>query len=232
MGQKGSMVDYQFTLTGKSPLIMHRDDVMAADEVKEWQKDPKNKSVSIPGDDRSPAWTWQTYLYFNPEAGLLALPQENLLTCLRTAGAKVQAAKGRGSFKGMTQTGLSLGADFLDFAAGGRPVELEPILALRDRPFAAQFQAVKPLGFELLVKRAKVGSAKHVRVRPIFREWSVTGTVSVSEPAITPAVLDQLFELAGRFSGLGDWRPSSEKSPGPYGMFASAVKPLKGRKVA
>jgi hypothetical protein len=48
--------------------------------------------------------------------------------------------------------------------------------------------------------------------------------------AITRDVLGQLFEIAGDFAGLGDWRPSAPSKPGPYGMFSSEVKPLAARR--
>lgn len=52
-----------FELTGTTPLLMHADDVDAADALIEWRQKPDNKNISKPGDDRSPPWAWQTYLY-------------------------------------------------------------------------------------------------------------------------------------------------------------------------
>jgi hypothetical protein len=54
---------------------------------------------------------------------------------------------------------------------------------------------------------ARVGTARVMRTRPMFRSWSVTITVSYD-----PAVLDesQVFDIlnaAGQQVGLGDWRP-------------------------
>jgi hypothetical protein len=164
MGKGFEMLDYEFVLKCLSPILIHGDDVMASDELTAWRKDPKNKSVSVPGDDRSPAWTW--------------------------------------------------------------------ILAFRDAKFSDHIKECRNLGFDLLVKRASVGSSKHVRVRPRFDEWQVRGSITVSEPAITQDVLEQLFELAGRYAGLCDWRPSSPKKPGPYGMFTAEVKPVKAARRA
>ena len=48
----------------------------------------------------------------------------------------------------------------------------------------------------------------------------------VSEPAITAEVLGQMFYMAGRMAGLMDWRPSSPKSPGSYGMYTAKLKKL------
>ena len=76
-----------FELTGEMPLLMHSDDVEAADELKEWRKDPANKDLSVAGDDRSPAWTWQTYLYSDGEH--VTIPGANLMVNLRTAATQI-----------------------------------------------------------------------------------------------------------------------------------------------
>lgn len=48
---------YEVTLKGESPLLMHKDNIEFGERIKKWQKDPKNKDLSVAGDDRSPAWT-------------------------------------------------------------------------------------------------------------------------------------------------------------------------------
>ena len=78
------------------------------------------------------------------------------------------------------------------------------------------------MGFRLFVKRAKIGTSKHVRVRPRFDSWQIQGTINVLSPDISWEVLNTLFELAGRV-GICDWRPGC-KTPGPYGMFAAKLK--------
>jgi hypothetical protein len=222
-------MDYEFTLTGTTPLLMHADDVEAADRLKSWRTDPKNKSVSVPGDDRSPPWTWQTYLY--TDGTYLTMPQECLMAALRSAGSKI-AAKGKSTFKALSQSGLLIGADHCELTNNGKRVRLADVAKLWDEPYNEQLAVVRRMGFDLMSKRARVGKAKHVRVRAKFDAWQVRGTVMVSEPAITVDVLKQLFELAGRFSGLGDWRPSAPEKPGPFGMFSAAVKPLTTRRAA
>jgi hypothetical protein len=214
-------MDYDFILNGATPFLMHADDVMAGDTLMEWRKSPKNKSISVPGDDRSPTWTWQTYLYSDGEN--ISLPQECLMAALRFAGAKVQS-KGKSTFKSMSQSGLMVTSDHCRFTNNGKQIRVADLLAFRDEPFAEHVARVRKLGFDLSIKRAKIGTSKHVRVRPLFNDWAVSGTISVSEPAITTDVLAQLFEIAGRLSGLGDWRPSSPSKPGVYGMFDATLK--------
>lgn len=223
-------MDYEVTTQAVTPILIHGDHVVASDEVKAWQKDPKNKSVSVPGDDRSPPWTWQTYLYTDGKH--LVIPHTNIMTSLRTAGAKVPAAKGRGSFKGVTQSGLMITSDYAEFFNRGKKVPVDAVVALRNLSFRDQVEGARALGFELDVRRARVGDSKHVRVRAKFEDWSCRFRVMVTEPAITAAVLEQLFEIAGRQSGLGDYRPSAPKSPGSYGMFTARVTPVPARKSA
>jgi hypothetical protein len=212
-------MQYEFTLRGVMPLLMHSDNILAADELSAWRADPKNKSVSVPGDDRSPAWTWQSYLYHDGEH--LAMPAECIMACLKSAGAKISAK--RGSFKAMTQSGLLIATDNCEFTSGGKPIRMGDILKFKESVFPKHIEAVRKLGFDLLVKRAKIAQKKHVRVRPMFADWQVKGIITVTEPAITSDVLEQLFEIAGRLVGLGDWRPSAPTSPGPYGMFSSSL---------
>lgn len=230
-------MQYAFTLTGKTPILFHADDVEAADELKAWRKDPSNKESSVPGDDRSPAWSWQTYLYHDKEH--LAIPQENILACLAKAGALIPFPKGRGNFKAASQSGLVIPAEYCEFRSMGKQVPVAPIHEIKTLPFAEQvaaFRKMVPTGGDenpvanLKVKRATVGASKHVRVRAEFRAWTVHGVVDVFDPIITPEVLAQMFEIGGRRIGLLDWRPGSPKKPGPYGTFVGTVAPLKARK--
>lgn len=209
----------KFTLTGITPLLMHADDVEAASTLDDWRKAPENKNVSVRGDDRSPPWTWQTYLYRDAD-GLVTMPADNVMVCLRQAGAKM-ILKGQKTFKEITQSGLLIPDETLDFTIGGKPIEVAQFVDARDDSFADQKKAADRAGFDLLVKRAKVGNNKHVRVRPKFTGWKVSGAIQVLAPEITFDHLKSLFSLAGDV-GLCDWRPGC-KTPGRFGMFEATV---------
>jgi hypothetical protein len=215
------MKRFQFTLTGFMPLLMHADNIEGSDELQEWRKRPANKGVSTPGDDRTPPWTWQTYCYHNGEH--IVMPSENIMVALRQAGAQM-TLKGKKTFKEITQSGLLISTESCEFRSNGGQVKWSDILAIRERTFAEQAAAVKVFGAELFVKRAKVGNSKHIRVRPKFKAWEVSGEIMVLKPEITSEVLKQLFELAGK-AGLCDWRPAG-KTPGPYGQADAVVKEI------
>jgi hypothetical protein len=209
----------RFTLTGITPLLMHADNVEAASTLDVWRKDSKNKNMSVKGDDRSPPWTWQTYVYIDDE-GLIAMPADNLMVAIRQAGAKM-ILKGQKTFKEITQSGLLIARDNLEFINADRQIEMADFVANRDADFVTHKKMAAVAGFGLDVRRAKVGPAKHVRVRPIFRSWKVSGEIQILADEITLDRLSELFEIAGSV-GLGDWRPGC-KTPGSYGQFEAKV---------
>lgn len=216
----------EYVLTGKSPLLMHNDDVEQTDKVDAWRKHPDNqvKKGSGPGkgDDRRPPWTWKTYLYAGTKH--VVMPTDVIMAALRDAGAKMPL--GRGSHKALTQTALVPKEVDAEFLVGGKPVTVAAVEAITGE-FNAQYEAVKGLGFRLHVKRAGVGQAKHVRVRPCFDKWSVRGRLDVLAEAFGLRELTTLFNLAGEVQGLCDWRPGTKGKPGPYGRFEATVKIVK-----
>lgn len=216
---------YDFTLTGVTPLLLHADDVELADELGEWRKDPKNKNISKAGDDRSPPWTWKTYAYTDGEN--ITVPSDNLMVSLREAGATMKI-KGNTTYKSVTQSGLLISDLHIPVLVNGKTVSAAKVEAI-EGDFKHHAEAVKPLGFVLFVKRAKVGSSKHIRVRPRFEVWQLRGRIEVMVQEITGDVLKQLFDIAGKYKGLCDWRPSSKQSPGPFGRFEAEVVKVNGK---
>ena len=211
--------EFGFKLTGVMPLLMHADNIDAADALMAWRKDPANKNLSVPGDDRSPAWTWQANCY--SDGTNIAMPSENIMVALRQAGSQLILKKQK-TYKEISQSGLLITTEFCEFRAGGKLVPVDKLREMRDKPFAQQAEDVQQYGFRLFCKRAKIGTSKHVRVRPRFDSWSVSGRIQILANEITPEVLAQLFGLAGRV-GLCDWRPGC-KTPGPFGMFSAVVE--------
>jgi hypothetical protein len=217
---------YEFTLTGKTALLMHQDDVEWADTVKEWLLDPNNtkKKGENSGDDRRPAWVWLGYCYHDGQN--LAIPSANLTANFKKAGARVPLGRQK-TFKELAVSGIFFENEFLSFFNAGKPISATAVQKLRDvSDFRTHAETAEKLGFRLFVKRAAVGTSKHVRVRPRFEEWSIKGTLEVTAHEITTDVLDSIFTQAGRV-GLGDWRPGSPKSPGPFGMFSHTLKASK-----
>lgn len=217
---------YKITLTGlDSDLLMHKDNIQWSERVKKWQKDPANKQISVAGDDRSPGWVWMGYTYVND--GLVCIEADNLMSMFRDAGKKVPGEKKNSSLKAITQAGIIVNEIAWPLKIGGQYIDWSNIDNLRnENDFEKHEQAAVENGFELFVKRAKVGQAKHIRVRPRFKDWSVEGTVTITEQSLKKSVLVELLNVAGARVGLGDWRPGSPQSPGPFGKFKAEIQAI------
>lgn len=208
---------YNFRITGLTPLLMHADDVELSDSLEAWRKDPANKNVSKAGDDRSPPWTWQTYCYTDGQ--YVTIPSDNVMAALRYAGSQLIMKKTK-SFKSATQCGLLMSAmHYPILLDGDRKILKEEIEAI-EGVFSEHVHAVRNLGFALHVKRIPVGKSKHVRVRPRFDTWALEGQFEVTLQEITDDVLVSMWDIAGNYAGLCDWRPSSPRCPGPFGRFS------------
>jgi hypothetical protein len=217
------MEQYQVSINGLTPLLMHHDNISFSETVQAWCKDPANKGNSTAGDDRTPPWTWIGYLYHDTK--VVGMPSDNLMTMLREGGAKVMK-KGKETFKKQTQSGIMLDQQQFQLFIGDDPVSMEQIKPLAgNTDFTKHIKVAEDMGFELLVKRAVIGRAKHVRVRPMFRQWRLEGSLTVLDEelsGITGEILQTIFDQAGALCGLGDWRPSSGSS-GTFGRFEAIV---------
>jgi hypothetical protein len=219
----------QFELTGDMPLLMHWDNIEGGDTLKEWRQDPANKNNSVAGDDRSPAWTWHTYVYNDGE--FATVPQDNVMASLMHGGMQVPPwwKTKKQNVKELTQSGIIPASEHFRFEYGkGQQLSIAKLNQIRSLSFAKQAEAAQGFGFRLFCKRATVGMSKHVRVRPRFEQWKVTGELHVIADNLPIEKLELIFFYAGR-SGLCDWRPSSPKRPGPYGMFSAKLKEIKSK---
>lgn len=216
------MRTYHVTIEGKTPLIMHQDDVEWADRMDQWKLNPANKANSKPGDDRTPPYRWLGSLYH--DGAHVVLPSDNFMSSCMAGGTMLPTGKGQKTFKAQTQSGMMAPDLYWPLLINGKPIPVAEILNnFEQRTWEEWNQLAARLGFMLYVKRAKIGSAKHVRVRPRFDNWSISGSIVVLDEAITEPILQQIGALAGQYAGLGDWRPSSPKKPGPHGMFEFRV---------
>lgn len=203
-------MEYRVRIDGLSPLLMHFYNLDAMDDAS-----AKGKTGGKAGDDRYPPDKWKTYAYFDEEH--VALPSENLNAALISAGSKIsigrmQTMKQLASLVLFKETHLKL-----------EPlIELDAVRGISGK-FTEHIKAAEQLGFKLLVKRVAVGTKSHVRVRPMFSKWSTSATIETLDDDLTEERLKSLFDIAGQRVGVGDWRPSSPKRPGPFGRFSAEI---------
>lgn len=58
-----------------------------------------------------------------------------------------------------------------------------------------------------LVAGVRVGQARVMRTRPVFRDWSAEIFVDYLPGQLNPAEVAEMVRTAGEIVGLGDWRP-------------------------
>lgn len=211
------MKEIEFILTGITSLFMHADDVRAADLLEQARKKPGRRGKA--GDDRSPPWSWKTYLY-RDEANI-CWPSQALMAMLRKGGANFKT-EGKKTLKSESQASIVFQQEYLNlFTHQGHQISIDAIDAIDNTaPFAAHEAAAEELGFVLDVRRATIGTSKNVRVRPKFLPgWRIEARAEVDLERIPKDRFRELLIFCGLYVGLGDWRPSSPKSPGPHGRF-------------
>ncbi|UPW39827.1 hypothetical protein ESCO56_00118 [Escherichia phage vB_EcoM_ESCO56] len=59
----------------------------------------------------------------------------------------------------------------------------------------------------IYAKSVKIGTARVMSYRPIFRDWSVEFGLMFDEEQITREEILMVLENAGNLCGVGDWRP-------------------------
>jgi len=203
---------------------MHNDNLAFSEKyIKTWQQLPESKKLSVAGDDRSPAWSWIGYLYHDGRH--IGVNSDNIMTMLREGGAKV-TNKGKETFKKQTQSGIILDQQQFDLYVSGERIKCSDLTELvGNNDFASHLETAEMLGFELNVKRAKIGKAKHIRVRPMFRDWTLEGSLTVLDTelfGLTQRILETILNQAGALCGICDWRPSSPSS-GTFGKFQPKI---------
>lgn len=215
---------YGVELTGVMPILLHGDNLDWRAALTAWRSHPDNKGKSVPGDDRSPAWSWVGGVYHDGQ--VLGVSSDNLMTAIREGGARVSVPGKRSlTYKRQSQSGLVINELLWPIVGPKGKVSWFDVNALCETEDFSVHQAFAvDHGFELFCKSARIGQSKHIRVRAKFIRWSVSGTITAFDDTITTDVLTSILTAAGRYAGLCDWRPSSPKAPGPYGTFTPVIK--------
>src|SRR5262245_36380158 len=221
-----------FTLVGDNALLLDQDNIEFAETITLWQKDPANKPLSSAGDDRSPAWTWLGKLPYEDmtPARLVGIPHAMLGPCIRDAAAMIPhpTAGGKKTLKDVSQSGILFDTTLYPLEVhrpGSQDWDTIAYTDLYDKlraeeDFATHKAVAATYGVKLDVRRASPQwNRKHIRVRPMFSPWRIRCQVTITDDLLSDEIVHQIFTLAGRYKGLGNWRPSLSHA-GAYGTFS------------
>lgn len=187
-------MDFTISVTGNAPLIMHN--ARLADPLDEWTRllaratGKRNKTEE---DHREVArLEWAGGLYHD-ETGGPYIPSANM-----------EATLFRGASKHKLMSALK--------SALIIPDEIN-VLAYRGPRTVNELWDSDNYSFRQSVK---VGTARVIRTRPIFRDWTCEFTGTLDTDVVDRDAFVMVAETAGKLIGLGDWRPR-------YGRFTPVV---------
>lgn len=189
------MSTIQVEIQGISPLLQHR--YIFKDEFEEKAK--KRTGVIDYSNE------WVKSLYWNEEVGVYQ-PASHIEGALIKAAVNFQIpGKRKKTYKDLFKSAVFVGPDVIPLGIKGSPEEL------------------LKKGRLVIDKRCVVVQKSRVeRLRPRFDAWALKFQIEVHDDQIHPDAVREILEYAGRFCGIGDFRPR-------YGRFqVSLFKPLRG----
>ena len=156
------------------------------------QLDIGDKSKSVKRETNTPEEIAELKVYKDGEGKIYA-PATWFQGCIVEAG-KQKKMLGKGSAR----------ATYSKVA--GSSVEINPFeIEIKDKWRVFSILAVNP-----------TTKGKNVLHRPQFDKWEVKFEVTFEEELIEIPVMKELFDIAGRMVGVGDWRPAKK---GRFGKF-------------
>ena len=192
------MQELQFTLRGRTPLLMHN--VRLANAFNEYPraiKEITKKRVKTDEDaEQLIRLEFLGGMYLEIDEGPTGekhqnpyVPSEWIEGTIRD-GAKAQR-KGQDILRGVIAKSITFELKY------DGPNDADELLLLQDFCFTCA---------------AGLRGVKVMRTRCRFRDWEVNGSVMVQENIINVKDVQTALEHAGSYSGIGDWRPK-------YGQF-------------
>lgn len=178
---------YKTKITGVVPLLMHNgqlaDSMNPATRALKEVTARRKKTDEDVAEIRHLEWIGSLYLDAKQRP---CMPADNVLSLI-IAGAKKDKNGGE------AKSGImpAAGKEFFELIYDG-PKDLTKLYA--DARFVD-------------CRSAKVGTARVMRTRPIFRAWSLDLELMYNPDVIDERTIQQALEISGERVGLGDYRP-------------------------
>jgi hypothetical protein len=189
------MLTVRIKIRGTTPLLMNRMSESVLEGLRTKTKAPKTKQI---GSTRTPREEATAKVYSH--GGAPMIPGENLMSCLIAAGVfvRLDAKRQISTGKATILPGLMSLLDFvlpLTTPDSGLPAKWE----------ADVRKGVNPNGNEAVAI-----------CRPRFDAWGFSARISIDDRTIGENTIRELWDLAGKRIGLGDFRPARK---GIFGQF-------------
>ena len=181
-------MEIRIRLDGITPLICNKFTDEAAMKASNG-----SRGSSAAGDRGTPLEIAESKLYIGLN-GKPMIPQPNILRCLVDGGRFHKNGRSQ-----ITTKESSMLYACLDIQGAEVPL-------LHKQPWKVDCRAG-------VIPATKGRILAH---RPMFDDWSLEFTIDLDETMVSPKLLRQIIDDAGKRIGLGDFRPARK---GPYGKF-------------
>lgn len=179
------MKTYNVEIKGIAPLLQHR----------YLFKDEKDQMAKKSAGRKDYSSEWKTAMYWDDTIGMYE-PSNHLEGAMQKAASNFQIpGKGKKTYKDLFKSSVFVTPENIQFGLNGSPDKLVE-------------------SGKLHIHRAlvRVNRAGVERLRPMLKSWSLSFELQVLEDQIEPDAVKQILEYAGRYVGIGDYRPK-------YGRF-------------
>lgn len=185
---------YNVTIKGTNVMLLHKYSAASVSE-------PKTR-LTTGKDALNYADEWIKGTYLNSK-GQVVMPWTNIFACLFDGSKGFK--KGKTFFTRIIYTSLAI-------------ADLEPLVLIDGKPITIEM--IRDNGW-IHASGAVISGRRIDRVRtaiPAGYEISF-GILTKPNNILSSDDIKTILENAGLQAGLGDWRPSAPKKPGPYGTF-------------
>jgi hypothetical protein len=190
---------YWVKIVGVKPLLMHAPTGLG--------DRPKLRR----GEHLDPKVEAESYLYKN-EKGEIVIPSVNIKACIREAGRNYRVSGRKATFAAMIRASLDIKP--FPYVPLIHPQTGLPYLATPDPEIDSKSGGLKvnPT-WQVDIRPVVVQRNRILRARPRFDEWALEFGIVNNDPTIIhPDTLKKILEDAGKYYGLGDFRPE-------FGLF-------------
>lgn len=129
---------------------------------------------------------------YQDEDGNTLLPSVYLKNCITEAAKQFKiVGKGKSTYSKLVASTVDIEPFMIELKAGKYEV--------------FRISAVNPMT-----------KGRMMTERPRYNKWSVSFEIILNDPAIPASVINEILEHAGKYVGVGDWRPEKK---GMFGKF-------------
>lgn len=177
---------YEIKIKSSTPMLHHGSHSVLNEESKSLKKKGGNALEGDPDE-------WKKSIYFNKNVGVY-LPGLCIEGAIINASSQFKIGSGKKTAKDFVKSGVFCENEFLPFYVDGKTIKTldDPLIKIDFR----------------MVKNPSSKGSLNGRYRAKFNNWESEFKLNVlSTDYITSDLLKQILEYAGKYIGVGDYRP-------------------------